>query len=89
MMGTGHQIHHQVTPPESLISSPPSPPPTDERVAPGVARLATRIAHIQSGLWPWCEPWSVSKLESDAFAELSRQFGKDEGLGGFAKQKLR
>ncbi|KAI9743008.1 MAG: hypothetical protein M1818_003303 [Claussenomyces sp. TS43310] len=78
----------KITPPESTINSPPTPPLTDTKPAARVARIRRALRGCQNGVPPR-SPWTVYNLSSEEYEELLDRLQHDELLNGFVVDKVR
>lgn len=82
------QSHQHTTPPESLISLPLTPPPTDEKTS-SVSRIVEEIRNRREGRSLTSLPWVGYTLSLEGYQNLLQQLKSDESLWGFVQDKLR
>jgi hypothetical protein len=78
-----------VTPPESVCSSPITPPPTDEKKTLVIPRIVEEIKSRKDGQNRNIEPWIGFTLDAKEHDELRKLLRSEITLHGFVRDKLR
>jgi hypothetical protein len=79
----------QITPPESFTSSPPTPPPTEERTLKSISQILAEVRQYKGGYSLLVgKHWLRFPLERDQYGDLQRQLRKAD-LGDYYEHKLR
>ncbi|TKA61444.1 hypothetical protein B0A49_11799 [Cryomyces minteri] len=88
------QFHHnnpprKITPPDSFITAPLTPPLTGKKPSEAVVKIHKLLRYRQSGGRVSETPWRTFKLQPDEYDELLCLFKNDESLWGFVENKVR
>ena len=78
-----------ITPPESFIEPPLTPPPTDEKPYTQAARVIALFNEIKAGSYIRETPWLVFQLQRGEFDEIEHLLEQDQSLWGFVQDKIR
>ncbi|CZT48682.1 uncharacterized protein RSE6_09421 [Rhynchosporium secalis] len=82
-------LTHQITPPGSIVSDPPTPPlTTDAKISGRVAAILRVFEGCKNG-YPPSEPWTEYKLSSEEHEDLQRRLEDDVELWGYVHDKVR
>lgn len=81
--------HQQITPPQSFVTSPLTPPSTDKKAFTQVSQVIALFKNWEArGDIEKCS-WVVFQLAKGDYREIERQLGHDEDLLRFVNNKIR
>ena len=81
--------NQHITPPSSFVSTPLTPPPTNEKAFTQAPRLIALFKDIEAGRHIKEHPWTEFLLSQGEYDDIERQLRRDETLFGCAKDKIR
>jgi hypothetical protein len=81
--------HQRVTPPQSLIKQPLTPPSTDKKLFAGALRVIALFKDIQQGRHTTRDTQIEFKLAEGEYDYIERTLQQDDELWGFAQNKIR
>src|SRR6266516_546999 len=76
-----------VTPPNSFVATPLTPPPTDEKPNLTVSKVIQLFRNHKAG--KRSDPWTVIQLEEGNYQGIESQLRADESLWGYVNDKIR